>query len=161
MVSAAARAGKLLAKTVLAFFLLLIALAGVEFLASKMLGYPPILRFVLHELPFRGQSFDPEAWADAGGCEGLSDWKCVERDLDCPRGPMVRNLLRKHLVVDATSRDAATALLGQKEYEVEIQGQTCDAYYLGWCSGFRLDPDSLYICYADNGKISSAGHIQH
>lgn len=83
MVIASAGVGKLLARTVLAVFLLLIVVFGIEFTASKILGYPPILRFILHELPFRGQSFDPEVWADAGGCEGLSDWECVDRELAC------------------------------------------------------------------------------
>ena len=161
MVSAAARIGKLLARTVLALFLLLIAVVGIEFIASKALGYPPILRFVMHELPFRGQSFDPEEWADAGSCVGLSDWKCVEKEASCPRGPMIRDLLRTHLLIGETERSTATALLGAMEYEVDIQGRSCDAYSLGMCSGLGIDYDALYVCYAEDGTISSTGHIQH
>ena len=158
---ASAGIGKRLARTVLAIFLLLLVVLGIEITASRFLGYPPILGFFLHELPFRGQSFDPDAWAYASVCEERSVGDCVDRELACPRGPMLNDLLTRHLVVDVTSQDAVTVLLGPREYEVEIRGQTCDAYYLGWCSGFRLDPDSLYVCYGENGSISSAGHIQH
>jgi len=161
MISAAARVGKLLARTVLALFLLLAAVTGIELIASKILGYPPVLRFVMHELPFRGQSFDSEAWAEAGSCAGLSDWKCVEKEASCPRGPMVRNLLRTHLLIGETTRETVNALLGSMEYEVDIRGRPCEAYSLGMCSGLGIDYDALYVCYADDGTISSTGHIQH
>ena len=113
MVRAIARFGKLLIGSVLALFLLLIAVAGSEFTAPQTLGYPPILRFVMHELPFRGQRFAPETWVEAGNCAGLSDWKCVEKEANCPRGPMVRDLLRTHLLIGETTRETATAILGQ------------------------------------------------
>jgi len=161
MASAAARVGKLLARTVLALFLLLIAAAGIEFIASKVLGYPPVLRFVMHELPFRGQSFDPETWAEAGSCSGLSDWKCVEKEASCPRGPMVRNLLRTHLLIGETTRETSNALLGSMEYEVDIRGRSCEAYSLGMCGGLGIDYDALYVCYAEDGTISLTGHMQH
>ena len=66
----------------------------------------------MHELPFRGQSFDPEEWSDAGSCAGLSDWKCAEKEASCPRGPMVRDLLRTHLLIGETTHETATALMG-------------------------------------------------
>ena len=161
MVSTVARISKLLIRTVLAVFLLLIAVVGIEFLASKILGYPPILRFVMHELPFRGQSFDPEKWSNAGSCAGLSDWKCVEKEASCLRGPMVRDLLRVHLLIGETTYETATAILGVKEYDVVLQEQTCDAFSLGMCSGLGIDYDALYVCSAEDGTISSTGHIQH
>ncbi|MGH1424282.1 MAG: hypothetical protein ACRBBU_06105 [Pseudooceanicola sp.] len=145
----------------MALFLLLIAVAGIEFIASKTLGYPPILRFIMHELPFRGQSFDTEKWADEGSCTGLSDWKCAEKEASCPRGPMVRDLLRNHLLIGETKSANATTLLGAMEYEVDIRGHSCDAYCLGMCSGLGIDYDALYVCYSENGTISSTGHIQH
>ena len=61
-----------------------------------------------------GQSFDPETWAEAGSCAGLSDWKNDEKEASCPRGPMVRDLLRTHLLIGETHRETATALLGQR-----------------------------------------------
>lgn len=156
-----AHLGKLLARATLAFFALLIAIAGIEFVASQILGNATSQRAMLHDLPFIGQRFDSDTWSEAGTYEGLSDSQRVEKELDCARGPMVRDLLQRHLVIDVTTREMTSALLGPKEYDIDIRGQTCEAYYLGWCRGLAPDPDALYVCYADDGTISAVGHTQH
>lgn len=139
----------------------LISIAAISFLLLQIMSSKPVMMFFMHELPFRGQIFDPQQWSDAGSCAGLSDWQCAAKQGSCPRGQMVRNLLRKCVLVADTTRDTEIALLGAKEYDVVIHGTSCDAYRLGMCSGLRIDYDSLYVCYAEDDVVSATGHIQH
>ena len=92
---------------------------------------------------------------------GLVGWKSEEKEASCPRGPMMRDLLRTHLLIGETHRETATALLGAMEYEIDIRGRPCDAYSLGMCSGLGIDYDALYVCYDEGGAIISTGHIRH
>ncbi|OBY25393.1 hypothetical protein [Leisingera sp. JC1] len=138
----------------------LVAIAA-EVTAGFALSYPPALTFYLHELPFRGQDFDPEKWASAGECGDGPEWRCVDLALSCPRGPMVGDLLRNHLYTGRTERSEATGLLGEADGRTTIHGNSCDRYNLGWCSGFKMDPASLFVCYAEDGRVTQSGHIQH
>ena len=38
-------------------------------------GLPFLGYFILFKMPFMGTTFDPAAWAQAGSCAGLSDWR--------------------------------------------------------------------------------------
>ena len=147
---------------VLKLFALAVALIiGVDVLGAVTVGYPPTLVFVLHELPFRGERFEPVAWREAGSCAGLSDWECYEKEDDCPRGPMVRDLLRSHLEAGTKTRAQVVSVIGPSEADIRINGAICEGYRLGICSGFGWDYDSLYVCYGDDGTVSRAGHMQH
>ena len=120
------------------------------------------LLLVVHELPFMGKRFDAEAWTTSDSCEELTVRDCAWTHGECTkRAPMVRNLVRNHLIVDRTTRETVTALLGPKEYSVSAHGRSCEGYVLGMCSGLRIDYDSLYVCYGKNGTVSAAGQIQH
>lgn len=138
-----------------------VALIAVEFLGNKWIGYPPISVFVLHELPFRGERFSSEKWVAAESCDGLSDRECSFIGVSCLRGPMVNDLLKNHLRPGIATHQYMTQLLGPAQYRLEILGEACDGYNLGMCSGFAFDYDSLYICSGDDGRVTSAGHIQH
>lgn len=143
------------------FLVLSVVLAvGVDVVGALTTGYPPILGYLLHEAPFRGQRLDRQAWIEAGSCSGLSDMDCFDKQAICLRGPMVRDLVRAHLVA-GTSRERVLALLGAPETGVKIEGASCDDYGLGVCSGLGWDYDSLYVCYAENGTVARAGHVQH
>lgn len=134
---------------------------AVDVVGAMTVGYPPILGYLLHEAPFRGERFDRQLWTSGGSCAGLTDGECVDKQQTCPRGPMVRDLVRNHLLIGATSREEVLALLGPAEFKVGIEGQDCDDYGLGICSGLGWDYDSLYVCYAEDGTVARAGHVQH
>ena len=157
--------GRLIGRGIVVTAALLLALValviGVDVVGAIVFRYPPVLRFVLHELPFRGEQFDKEQWIEAGSCEGLSDGDCMTKQAHCPRGGMVRNLVNEYLMPEGTTRGTVAGLIGPAEYDVEIEGRACDAYSLGMCSGLGWDYDSLYVCYGDDGKIVGAGHVQH
>ncbi len=133
---------------------------GVDVVSALTVGYPPILRYLLHEAPFRGQRFDRQAWFEAASCAGLSGQECDDKWATCLRGPMVRDLVLAHLVVGA-SRKQVLSLLGAPETKVKIEGVSCDDYGLGVCSGLGWDYDSLFVCYAEDGTVARAGHVQH
>ena len=162
MIQTAKSIGTLLAKTLKALMLLVAVVVCVDVIGALTVGYPPALALVLHELPFMGKSFSKVEWAEAGtGCRGLSDWECEEQQSACLRGPMVRDLVRAHIALGETTRQGVLDLLGPTKGRVKIEGQTCDDYNPGMCSGLGWDYDSLYVCFAGDGTVSAAGHVQH
>lgn len=136
------------------FLLALVILVLVDAIALFLNLRPPALSFLLHDLPFRGQSFDQKRWHDA---LPQSDLESIQ----CYRGAMVRDLIRNHLKPNLTSREQAVALLGPPTRNITIGEQSCTAYSLGYCSGFGWDPDSLYLCFDEQNKLHSAGTVQH
>ncbi|KAB7610513.1 hypothetical protein F9L33_14535 [Amylibacter sp. SFDW26] len=152
---------KLLIKALLVTLCFIAALVSVEIIGQKSYGRAPIEHFILHEMPFRGERFSPDLWVDANDCRGLSGEECAEKEATCQRGPMVRDLLISYLTPKVTIRANVISLIGEKEYKTNINGQPCDAYNLGMCSGFRIDYDALYVCYDQKGTVSAAGHVQH
>jgi hypothetical protein len=120
---------------------------------------PLLILFVLHELPFMGESFTPEKWTQAGGCEGLTDDQCVTKESSCPRGPMVQSLRRNHLAV-GTGRDAVIKLLGAEDMSSDDRPM-CLHWFLGMCSGLGWDYDSLQVCFDEADRLIESGHVQH
>lgn len=162
MILTAKSIGTVLAKTLKALALLVATIVCVDIIGAVTVGYPPALVFVLHELPFMGKAFSKEDWAAArANCEGLSDWECEEQHGACMRGPMVRDLVSGHIAVGKTTRQGVMDLIGSTRSHVKIEGQTCDDYNLGMCSGLGWDYDSLFVCYAEDGTVRRAGHVQH
>lgn len=152
---------KFVGRLILVAFLSPFAAVGIDFVSFKLLGFPPILALVLHELPFRGEYFDQTAWNAAGSCKGLNGNACVMKEMECRRGRMVHNLLQWHLQVGKAKRETVVALLGPEDRSVRIRSEECEGYNLGMCSGLGFDYDSLYFCYAEDGTVTSAGHVQH
>jgi hypothetical protein len=74
---------------------------------------------------------------------------------------MVRDLTNNHLLPQTTRREEVIELLGRSTSNVQINGLECPAYSLGMCSGIRIDYDSLYVCFNEDGTVASAGHVQH
>lgn len=124
-----------------------------------------IILFAWHVLPFMGQEFTSEAWAEGGSCHGLTDFQCQEKASTCPRGPMVRSLIRKHLV-PGTRREKVMSMLGPNDGFENRYGEggtpdrSCPTWELGMCSGLRIDYDVPTVCFDPSGYLIRAGHYQ-
>ena len=126
-----------------------------------LLGNPPIAKFALHELPFKLKRFTSHDWREAGSCAGMTDAQCVEKERRCPRGAMVDDLIDKHLQPGQLSQIQVEQLLGTPDQTFRREAQQCVGYFVGMCSGLRLDYDSLYVCFDVAGQVADAGHRQH
>lgn len=115
----------------------------------------------LHFKPFRGESFEVEAWREAVSCNAMSDWECEEKFSTCPRGKMVSDLISNHIEEGKTQRSEMFSLVGEPDYPINIEGRICAGFRLGMCSGLGLDYDSLFVCFDGAGVVDAAGHIQH
>lgn len=117
--------------------------------------WKPIVIFVLHELPFMGQTFSKAKWEDAVKCSSREE--CIEKEISCIRGPMYLSLKRNHLQM-GTRKETVIDLLGTAK---AIQSDpSCTDYELGMCSGFRIDYDWLRICYDRDNKVTAVSHYQ-
>lgn len=114
----------------------------------------PILRFVFHDLPFMGKSFDRSVWSSALICKSNQD--CLDKEMACLRGPMYRNLER-NLLVRGTPRTTVTGLLGVPTQSAK---NNCVDYELGYCSGLKIDTDYLRVCFDSSEKITHVYHWQ-
>jgi hypothetical protein len=113
-----------------------------------------ILRFVFHDLPFMGKSFDKAAWSSALSCRNNQD--CSDREMACLRGPMYRDLEKNHLVT-GTPRATVVGLVGEPTMVIQ---NSCFDYELGYCSGLQIDADFLRVCFDSNGKVNHVFHWQ-
>jgi hypothetical protein len=111
--------------------------------------------FLLHGLPFMGETFSKAKWENAVKCSSKAE--CLEMEMSCIRGPMYRDLKRKHLT-SGKDRESVTRLLGPAQ--VDRKNPSCLVYELGMCSGFKIDYDWLYICFDPNDQIESVSHYQ-
>lgn len=136
-------------------------LRGVGLCCLAYGGFLFLAVFWAHRSPFVGEPFDPLQWQIAGSCQGLSDGACAQKEASCPRGGMVGDIRRNHLIKGVTSRAQIIAQLGAQEYTLDIKGQSCAAYSLGMCSGLGIDYDSLYVCFDAENRVSFSGQVQH
>lgn len=143
-------------------FVARMVLRGVGIAALVFALVPIVLNVAFYVAPFRGQAFDAETWHAARQCDGPFDPACGQEQPLCTRGPMVRDLLRHHIIRSQTSRQEVVATIGPDEYDVQLDdGRICSAYHLGMCSGLGIDYDALYVCYGPDDVVASAGTIQH
>ncbi|MGB0958880.1 MAG: hypothetical protein ACPGVK_01415 [Halocynthiibacter sp.] len=119
------------------------------------------LIWAMHVAPFRGETFDPVRWKAAGSCKGLSAKECNAQNILCPRGAMVRDIIKNHIPAQSTKRADVIDRLGKPTGHVNIKGQSCTAYTLGMCGGMGVDFDSLFVCFNDANIVSRTGRIQH
>ena len=106
-----------------------------------------LIQQISHGDPFAELPFSVTAWNDAA---------VDEDEAACNRGRMGRDLLR-WLSVRAPSRDVIGGILGAPdEVHVDEDGSTLE-YYLGFCSGFRIDPDYLVLRFDESGSLESSG----
>lgn len=123
-------------------------------LVLLVLFWKPIIRFVFHDLPFMGNSFDRTVWSSALSCK--NDQDCLDKEMACLRGPMYRDLEKNHLVVGA-SKTTVTGLIGEPTQPAK---NNCFDYALGYCSGLKIDTDYLRVCFDNGEKIVSVYHWQ-
>lgn len=143
-------------------FVARMVLRGVGIAALVFALVPIVFNVAFYVAPFRGQAFDAETWAAAAQCDGPFDPACGQEQPLCTRGPMVRDLLRHHIIRSQSSRQEVVATIGPDEYDVQLDdGRFCSAYHLGMCSGLGIDYDALYVCYGPDDVVASAGTIQH
>lgn len=122
--------------------------------------------YALQAAPFRGAPFDPARWQAVWRCDGLDGAACTLRRADCPRGPMVADLVGRHLAPGGLDRARVRALIGPPDVQGPlalhgIHQPDCDEVLLGMCSGFGIDWDTLAVCYDRQGHIAATGHVQH
>lgn len=118
------------------------------------LFWTPIVRFVFHELPFMGHSFDGLLWSSALNCSGDRD--CLDKEFACVRGPMYRDLEKNKLQI-GVSEMSVIDLIGRP---TRVGKANCIDYELGYCSGLKIDMDYLRICFDDTRRISRVSHWQ-
>jgi hypothetical protein len=94
--------------------------------------------------PFSETPFNRGIWFSA---VGKTDSEQFKYDRECARGAMYADLKKNHLKPEMSKDDVKT-LLGKPESE----NPYCLSYNLGMCSGFKMDYDSLYICF-ENQRI--------
>lgn len=115
------------------------------------------LYYIVHKSPFSGINFNHEVWIAAE--KGKSDTEQLELDNHCMRGAMVADLKENYLKSTITQADVVS-LLGKTRSINNENDQSCLRYNLGICSGFKMDYDSLDICFKGN-KFIYAITIQH
>ena len=124
-------------------------------LALVAIFWKPTVRFVFHDLPFMGESFDSAVWSFALNCK--NDRDCLDKEMACLRGPMYRDLAKNHLIV-GTPKAAVTRLLGEP---AQIATNNCIDYELGYCSGLKIDGDYLRVCFDSRETVTNVSHWQN
>lgn len=113
------------------------------------------LTYFIFDAPFRGRNFVQHDWLTAFDCKEMSD--CIEKEQRCIRGQMFSDLRQK--LGNGISRPEVEALLGKTDrYETPAN---CIEYYLGDCSGFKIDGDSMRICFNDQNLVKAVTRHQH
>jgi hypothetical protein len=114
----------------------------------------------MHTTPFYGASFDQERWRTAylGKTPKEKDKKLQQ----CIRGPMFGDLRNRHLR-PGTRKARVLELLGKPDFgsKGEREGNVCERWHLGFCSGFKIDLDSLNVCFDKDERVSHVFRLQH
>ena len=117
--------------------------------------------YILWDMRFSGEPFDRAKWLEIGDFE---EWyRNVSTDPSpCPRGPMVEDLTENHLPL-GQGKDEIIAFLGEpKEKAVKFDKyDNCIYFFLGFCSGYRFDVDSLHLCFDKDDRLIDAFPVQH
>ncbi|MFC7519044.1 hypothetical protein ACFQUU_29000 [Herbaspirillum sp. GCM10030257] len=124
-------------------------------LLLAVLFWKQLVGFLLHDLPFMGETFNKARWENALRCS--SNTQCMEVEMACVRGPMYRDLKGNYLS-DGTTKEDVLRLLGSAK--PDHQNPSCMVYELGMCSGFKMDYDYLHICFDMSDKIKGVRHYQ-
>lgn len=110
--------------------------------------------YYLRVYPLDNTKFNQEVWNFASKSKG--DWEQFRKDEQCIKGGMVGDLKRRYLKRGITNKSEVISLLG-KPYSTDtgefLQCHTCLEYDIGYCLGFRIDPNTLYICFDKNDKL--------
>lgn len=104
-----------------------------------------LLPYIIFPHP-RQTPFDRAEWAR------LSNSK----DGKSERGGMADDLINNHLK-KGLSRGEIMLILGSPDSQT---GDGCGRYYLGWYKSF-MDPESLVVCFSENGRLAKTYIWRH
>ena len=146
---------KLLRKVLWYGFLSIPLIVLLVLLFWQFLFWKPVARFLFHDLPFMGETFNKNKWDNALKCSSYTE--CRDVEMACIRGPMFRDLKRNH-IINGTSKGSVVRLLGTAHSD--RHNASCIVYELGMCSGLKIDYDWLNICFDPDDKVMSVYHYQ-
>ena len=114
----------------------------------------------VHSAAFYGATFDKERWRTAH--IGKTPKETGQKLAKCIRGAMYGDLKARHLKHGMT-KAAVIALIGNPDFgsKGERDGNICERWHLGFCSGFKIDLDSLNVCFDKDGSVSHVFRLQH
>lgn len=96
---------------------------------------------------FSTEKFEPAKWHGVTG---------HQIDTSCARGSMAKDI-QKRVITPGMSRQEVEALLGQPDKKDLAEY----VYFLGLCSGLRIDYDGLHIAFDADNKVRHTRIIQH
>lgn len=114
----------------------------------------------MHSTPFYGASFDKARWRTAH--RGKTSEEIGRKQAQCIRGAMFGDLRNRYLR-PGTAKARVIGLLGKPDFGSTgtHQGNTCERWTLGFCSGFKVDLDSLNVCFDAADRVSHVFRLQH
>ena len=124
---------------------LAIAIAGLVWVSNGSLMYAVI--WLNNRLVFSTEEFDPTKWHGVTG---------HQIDTSCARGGMAKDI-QKRIITPGMNRQEVEALLGQPDKKDPAEY----VYFLGLCSGLRIDYDGLHIAFDAHNKVTHTQIIQH
>jgi hypothetical protein len=134
-----------------------IAVPIATIIVGLILIYTPI---GMHTTPFYGASFNKDRWRTAH--EGKTSQEINKKQAQCIRGAMFGDLRNRYLR-PGTSKARVIELLGKPDFGSEgvKDGNKCQRWNLGFCSGFKVDLDSLNVCFDKADRVTDVFHLQH
>lgn len=133
-------------KVLMVFLSLILITLGIKALGDFKQYYS------MHIAPFRGRTFEKELWMASE--QGKTDYQQAELDMQCIRGSMVADL-KDHYLNSNTTKVEVIELLGEANAPRK-DTKNCLKYDLGMCSGYKMDYDTLNICFDKNDKFINA-----
>ncbi|MDH3233468.1 MAG: hypothetical protein OEQ29_08065 [Alphaproteobacteria bacterium] len=117
-------------------------------------------RVDLGTAPFYRATFDTERWRTAH--RGKTSEVIGKKQAQCIRGAMYGELKNRSLRPGA-SRARVIELIGKPDFGSEgvKDGNKCQRWNLGFCSGFKIDLDSHNICFDKAGRVNHVFRLQH
>jgi len=114
----------------------------------------------MHTTPFYGASFNKDRWRTAH--EGKTSQETGKKQTQCIRGAMFGDLRNRYLR-PGTAKARVLELLGKPDFGSTgmRDGNTCERWNLGFCSGFKIDLDSLNVCFDKADRVTHVFHLQH
>jgi hypothetical protein len=126
-------------------------------IAGLIIIYTPI---GMHTTPFYGASFNKDRWRTA--YLGETPKEIDKKLAQCIRGPMFGDLRNRYLR-PGTAKARVIELLGTPDFGSEgvKDGNKCQRWHLGYCSGFKIDLDSLNVCFDAADRVTHVFRLQH
>lgn len=83
----------------------------------------------------------------------------MTKETKCLRGGMVGDL-QDHYLTAGMSEVEVKNILGEPNF-VPYHTAGCIGYWLGYCTGMRIDTQSLDVCFDVNDKLIAANVYEH